>query len=211
MAVVTISRQFGAGGHTLGTTLAEKLGYQLVDREILKQIAEEAKVSIKWVEAVEKEAGGLLMRLVNSMVSASFIDRLIGEERADFDEKKYLSFVRRIITDIGDEGNAVIVGRGAQFILPDREDVIKILLVAELKDRIKFMSRHYDLNRNRAEDLVRREDKRRSTILGIFHSGNPDKPHLYTLVFNTSSISMEEAEDTIVNLVGRINEVRQAS
>ena len=78
MAVITISRQFGAGGHTLGGSLAARLGYQLVDRELLLEIARQADVSIDWVEAVREEAGGLMTRLIDGLVSSRFIERSSG-------------------------------------------------------------------------------------------------------------------------------------
>ncbi|MEW5723547.1 MAG: cytidylate kinase-like family protein [Thermodesulfobacteriota bacterium] len=204
MPVVTISRQFGAGGHTLGEMVAQRFGYQLVDQGVIHQIAQEAKVSVNWVEAVEKETGGLVMRIVNSLVSSSFIERLLGEPGADFDEKKYVQFVKRIIRDIAREGDAVIVGRGAQFILPEKEDIIKVLLVADLEDRIKFMMEHYDLARAKAEELVLREEKRRTVFLKVFYPGDPDDPKLYTMVINTGRVSLAEAEDLVTGLLGRI-------
>lgn len=204
MPVVTISRQFGAGGHTLGETVAKRFGYQLVDRSIVHQVAREANVSVKWVEAVEQEAGGLVMRLVHSLISTSFIERVLGDSGSDFDEKKYVQFIKRIIQDVAKAGDAVIVGRGAQFILPDSEETVKVLLVGDLEDRIRFMMNHYDLTRTKAEELVRREEKRRSTFLKVFYSGDPDDPSLYTLVINTSRVSLEEAEDAIMELLGHI-------
>ncbi len=204
MPVVTISRQFGAGGHTLGKTISERLGYLLVDRAIVEKIADEANVSVKWVEAVEREAGGLVMRLVNSLVSTNFIERLLGERGSDFDEKKYIRFLTRIIHDLAEDGDVVIVGRGAQFILPRQENIVKILLVAELEDRVKFMMKNYNMTRPSAEDLVRREEKRRAAFLKTFHPGNPDDPSQYTMVINSSRMSLKEAEDLITEYLGDI-------
>ena len=68
MAVITISRQFGAGGKTLGKMVADKLGYTFADDDIIQMVAETANVSPHWVETVEKEAGGKLSRVVSSMV-----------------------------------------------------------------------------------------------------------------------------------------------
>ena len=62
MAVLTISRQFGAGGKTLGARVAQRLGYEFVDEGLLHKVAEKANVSLEWVEGVEREAGGHLMR-----------------------------------------------------------------------------------------------------------------------------------------------------
>jgi cytidylate kinase len=69
MAVITISRQFGAGGKTVGKMIADKLGYTFADDDIIQMVAEAANVSPHWVESIEKEAGGKLSRVVSSMVS----------------------------------------------------------------------------------------------------------------------------------------------
>ena len=78
MSVLCISRQFGAGGKTLGQRLAKRLGWTFVYDEVLDEVAKEAKVSPEWVEAVDKEAGDWLMRFVNSLVASNFIERHLG-------------------------------------------------------------------------------------------------------------------------------------
>ena len=112
MAVITISRQFGAGGHTLGGSLAARLGYQLVDRELLLEIARQADVSIDWVEAVREEAGGLMTRLIDGLVSSRFIERVVGDSASYFDEKKYIRFFRKVTLEVAREGDVVFVGGG---------------------------------------------------------------------------------------------------
>ena len=204
MPVVTVSRQFGAGGHTLGNVVANRLGYQLVDRSLLQQVAEEANVSPRWVEAVEKEAGGLLMRICHMLVSSNFIERHLGSSGSDFDQKKYVAFITKIIQDLAEEGDVVIVGRGAQFILPDSEEIIKVLIVAELEDRIKFMMERYSLTQSQAEQMIRKEEKRRCSFLNLFDPRDPDEPDIYNLVLNTSHINLETAEDLVVQLVGEV-------
>ena len=77
MAVITISRQFGAGGETLGKKVAERLGYTFAHRDILQRVAEEANVSEDWVEAFEKEAGRRFSRFISGMVSHRLVDRVL--------------------------------------------------------------------------------------------------------------------------------------
>ena len=75
MAVITISRQYGAGGKTLGKLISERLGYTFADNNIVQLVAKEANVSTNWVESFEKEAGSKLSRLINTMVSQRWVDR----------------------------------------------------------------------------------------------------------------------------------------
>lgn len=112
MPIVTISRQFGAGGLTLAKAVAERLKYKFVSASILDNIAKEANVSVEWIKSVEKHAGDGIMRFLSRLVSSDFIDRHVGEDRSDFDEKKYVTFLANLITKIAEEDNVLFLGRG---------------------------------------------------------------------------------------------------
>lgn len=198
---MTISRQFGAGGKTLGEFVARRLGYQFIDEAIMQKVAEEANVSVRWVEGVEREAGGRLMRVLSSLVPSSFIERHVGEERSDFDESKYVEFLKKVMIDLAKEDNVVFLGRGSQFILADAPDVVKVLLVAERADRILFLMDHYKLERGQAETMIGREERKRARFLANFHGGDVNDPSLYNIVLNTSLIPIEVAELQICDLV----------
>ena len=90
MAVLSISRQFGAGGWTLGKSISKQLGYKFVSSEIINEMAKEANVSTEWIKGVEKHAGDWLMRFVNKFVDGEFIEKHVGERKTDFDENKYI-------------------------------------------------------------------------------------------------------------------------
>ena len=79
MAVFTISRQFGAGGKTLGNMVAETLGYTFADSSIIQMISKQANVSAKWVQSFEKEAGGMMSRAISSIVSQRMVDRILKD------------------------------------------------------------------------------------------------------------------------------------
>ncbi len=207
MAILCISRQFGAGGKTLGEKVSETLGYQFVDEGLMEKVAEEANVSVRWVEGVEREAGGYLMRFLSSVVPSSFIDRHLGDSGKDFDEKRYVSFLSKVIEDLSEANNVVFLGRGSQFILADNPEAVRILLVAERPDRIKFMQKHYNLDREKAEAVVNREARKRERFLRNFHQGDPNDPSLYHMVINTSLLSLEAAKEQICELVLRQIEV----
>lgn len=201
MAVLTISRQFGAGGKTLGQRVAARLGYQFVDEGLLEMVAEKANVSLRWVEGVEREAGGHLMRFLSTLVPSSFIDRHVGESGSDFDEKRYVEFLSRIIQDLAAEDNVVFLGRGSQFILHDHPSTVRVLLVAERHDRIKFMEENYGLTPEKAAGLVNTESRKRERFLSHFFKGNPNDPSLYHMVLNRSLVPLDAAEEQICELV----------
>ena len=205
MAVITISRQFGAGGKTLGTMIADELDYEFADSEIIEKFAEMANVSTHWVETVEKEAGGKLSRFVSKMVSKSLVDRILKDERGYIDEVIYLDYLVLIIAQIADEGNVVILGRGSQYILNDHPEACHVLLIDEFDNRVDFMKEHYELSYNRATQVVRSEDKRRKALYQKLGKTDYDNSFLYHLVINMSKVSLEEARQLVCNLVEKRN------
>jgi len=201
MAVITISRQFGAGGRTLGRMIAEKLQYTFADNEVIEMIAEAANVSPMWVESVEKEAGTRLSRAINRLVARNLVDRVLKNERGYIDEKIYLDYLVVIISQIGEEGDVVILGRGSQYILNDHPDAYHILLIDEYENRVRFIMKHYDLPRNKAESVVRAEDHRRLSLYRRIGKEDYDSPGLYHLVLNMSRIDLDTALRIVLSMV----------
>ncbi len=200
MAVITISRQFGAGGRTLGKMLANKLSYTFADNVVIQMIAENANVSAGWVESVEKEAGTRLSRVISKMVSQKWLDRVLANEKGYIDEEIYLDYLVIIISQLAEEGNAVILGRGSQYILDDHPDTYHILLIDELENRVKFMMKHYELDAAQAKRRVNNEDKRRLNLYKKLGKQDYDHPSLYHLTLNMSKFTMEEAQELICKL-----------
>jgi len=201
MAVITISRQFGAGGKTLGKMIADEFGYTFADSEIIKSVAEMANVSTHFVETVEKEAGGKFSRFISKMVSKPLLERVLKDERGYIDEEIYLDYLVLIIAQMADDGNVVILGRGSQYILNDHPDAYHVLLIDEFENRVHFMRTNYDLSKNRATQVVRAEDKRRKNLYQKLGKTDYDNPFLYHQVLNMSKISLEHAMQLVCKLV----------
>jgi cytidylate kinase len=201
MAVITISRQFGAGGKTLGQMVADKLGYPFADSDIIQRIAKEANVSEDWVESFEKEAGSRLSRFMSRMVSQRWIDQVLKNERGYLDEKIYLDYLVLVIAQMADEGNVVILGRGSQYILDDHPDAFHILLIDKIENRIKFLVDHYDLPQSKATRLVEDEDRRRRNLFNKLGKTDYDSSKLYHLVLNMGRLNFEKACSLVCSLV----------
>ena len=208
MAVITISRQFGAGGITLGKMVADALGYTFADSDIIQRVAKEANVSTNWVESFEKEAGSKLSRFISSMVSKRWVDRVLGDERGYLDEQIYLDYLVLIIAQFADEGDVVILGRGSQYILNDHPEAFHVLLVDDLENRIKFMIDQYDLSRKKAERMVENEDQRRINLYRRLGKSDFDDPMLYHLVLNMGRMDLHMAKEMICDMVTRKAELK---
>ena len=133
MAVITISRQFGAGGRTLGEKLCERFGFHLVDEFVIDELARKAKVSGDWLTAMEKEASSKLLGLISSIVSSGLLYRTPSAPDEEFERKKYIAFLTRVMTSMANEGGYVLLGRGAQLVLKNHPKAFHVLLVAELR------------------------------------------------------------------------------
>ena len=198
MPVITISRQFGAGGKTAGEMVARQLGYTFFDDQIIQMVAVQANVSPNWVKSIENEAGGTLQKFISGIGRKSFVQRISGT--GYLDEQIYLDILHKIILQISMDDNAVILGRGGQYVLAGLKNVYHVLLIADREDRIRFMETHYHLPRGRAEVVVGRQETRRLNLYRKFSKGDYDHPSLYHMVFNMSRLSLEEASEMICAL-----------
>ncbi len=201
MAVIAISRQYGAGGWAVGQIVADTLGYELIDHSMLDKVARDAKVSVKSVQEIEKSAGNFLLSLFSELAASMSVVRHVPGIKDEFDEKKYRLFLKRTISEIAVRGNAVIIGRGGQMVLKDHPKAIRIYLVAKDEDRIRYLMNFYGYDRERAESVAYKEEKKRLNFLTGFDAGNPEDAHLYHLVINSSLVRDAVSADFICSLV----------
>ncbi len=205
MSVITIAREFGAGGRTLGGMVAKEIGYTVIDEEIVEMVAMEANVSSDWVNKVEKETGteGMMERMLKRFgpFRKGYVNVAMEENPGYIDGNMYISLLHKVIPVIADGNNVVIIGRGGQYILGDRPDTYHFLMVATLEHRIKFMMEHYDLDRKQAQIVVEKQDKRRLNLYRNFSRTDYNEPYLYDMVFNMDRVSLEEAKANICHHV----------
>ncbi len=201
MAVITISRQFGAGGKTLSQKVAAQLGYSIAHEEIIEQLAEAASVSPAGIHAFEAEGEGVIDQSTGMLMPKRFLDHIFDPSRKYMDGKRYVKLLEKIIPSLANRGNIIFIGRGAQFLLKDREDTFHVLMVAEERDRIAFMEKNYNLSRSDAEVAIKKQGKRRTKLMKLFHTEDYDQPYYYTLVLNMSKIDMDHAVRLVCKLV----------
>ncbi|MBW2618658.1 MAG: cytidylate kinase-like family protein [Deltaproteobacteria bacterium] len=197
MAIISISRQYGAGGKVVGEMIAERLGYKLLDKAILTEVAKEAHISPDQVESLDRDKGDWLTRLVPKLLAHEDFVPFLPGTRVKYDENKFREFLKKVISKVGDEDRVVILGQSSQFILQDKKNVIKVFLYAEEEDRIKSLMKRYRLKRQQAYTIATSAEQNRIKFLRDFKMGDPDDRSLYHLLVNTSLISY----DTAVNLV----------
>jgi len=201
MAVITISRQFGAGGLSLGRKVADTLGYNFFDEEIIQLVAQKAQVSPDWVRSIEKEAGGKLDKFISNLIPRSVVDRILDDQRGYIDEEIYVDLLDQIVSKVAEADNSIILGRGGQYILKGHPGVFHVLLVADIENRIGFVETKYQLTRSQATQTVNSEDKKRINLYRKFNKTDYDRPDHYHLTLNMSKISLEKAAELVKALI----------
>ena len=117
------------------------------------------------------------------------------------DGNLYISLLHRVIPVIASQENVVIIGRGGQYILADHPDTYHFLMIADMEHRINFMMEHYNLDRKQARLVVDKQGKRRLNLYRYFARADYDHPILYHMVFNMNRVKLEEAVQTVCQLV----------
>ena len=200
MSVITISRQFGAGGKTLGEKVSAQLGYEFFDNELIQLTSIKAKVSADSVDALEKESHGVFRSFLSGVVPRNLRDILLERSSKDIEEDVYVDLLSQIITEIANDGNAVIIGRGSQYTLKNRKDTLHVLVAGQIADRIEFIRNKYNLLQHQAVEAVARDDRRRANLYHKFGITDYDSPHNYHLVLNMSKVDMETACELVLEL-----------
>ncbi|MDH3955967.1 MAG: cytidylate kinase-like family protein, partial [Desulfobacteraceae bacterium] len=178
MSVITISRQFGSEGKALGKRLSDTLGYYYADEDIIERAVVEVYLSPDGKKIFEAEPGDKMKRFISRLnpFGTSLMELPLSDKERHIDGFKYLELLNLIIPKIATDGNAVIVGRGGQYILQDVDDTYHLLLIAEEEDRIKFIEDDYRVSRTRIPQILKRMDKRRTNLYSYFGRKDYDDP-----------------------------------
>jgi len=205
MSVITICRQFGAGGKTLGSQVAEKLGYVLIDDQIVEMVAGEADVSSDWVDSVARETGseGLLERLLRKIgpFRKGYLETAMEEKPGYINGDLYIALLHKVIPTFAKQDNVVIIGRGGQYILAERPDTFHFLMVANTENRIKFMMEQYNIDRKKAQIVIEKQNKRRLNLYRYFDRTDYEQPELYHMSFNMNLLKMDDAVQAVCQIV----------
>jgi cytidylate kinase len=182
--IVTLEREFGSGGGGIAAELARRLGWKLWDQQLTCEIAKRAEVTEAAVALCDERVDGRLYRLAKTFWRGSYERSMSFANSRAFDTDRMIAMMEEIAGNIAEQGNAVIVGRGAPYFLRDREDTFRVFTYASYDEKIRrvlAMGR----KRDEAEDLVNNVDKER--IAYIKHYFNADWPtrSLYHLMINT--------------------------
>ena len=187
---VTISRDPGSGGRIIAAKLAEKLGFHVFYREVLHEMAKSAEVSEYLLESLDEKGHSVLEDWISSLVYERFLW-----------PDQYLQHLMKVVGTIAKHGRAVIVGRGANFILPPGRQ-FRVRVTAPQKLRIERVAREFNISQDQAKRrVIRTESERKAFIRKYFNSDIAD-PVNYDLILNSEILSIDHAVNLISAALG---------
>ena len=184
---IAVSREAGARGYTIGARAGLKLGWPVYNQELLEYIAQEG--------AFRQELAGHFSSEAFAWADAR-LEQLLREQNVS--QHPSVRELTRLILALGAEGEVVLIGRGAGFILP-REATLNVRIIAPLEDRVAYMSQRLRLTREEAAEQVRLRDTRRAEFLTTHFHRQPAEPHQYDLLLNSSLLGEEACADLIAH------------
>jgi cytidylate kinase len=197
--IITIEREYGSGGGEIAKGLAEHLGWKLWDRLLTEEIARLANCPDSVVQCREERNDPLYYRLFKSFLRGSYEGSINAHKLKLVDSECILKFTERVVRQAASAGNCVIVGRGSQHFLENRQDTLRVFLYAPREDKVQRVASRGKSERE-AQELVDTVDRERvDFIQKYFHVEWPTRS-LYHIMINTS-IGEESAIQTILNFM----------
>ncbi len=200
--VITIGRQYGSGGHDIGKLVAEKLGFTFYDKKLVEIAAKNSNISDETVKHIdEKATSSLLYSLVSGSYSIRGMNGPLYYEMP-LNDKLFIA-QSDVIKSVAAQENCVIVGRCADYVLDDVEDiqVINVFIYSPLEARVKRITNLYDLNEKQAKDKILKSDKQRKTYYSYYSNRDWGKMSNYDICINSGKIGIEESADMIADFV----------
>ena len=200
MAVITISKEFAAESEEFAKRLADRLGYSILDRQVVAHAAKELRISESEARSFQKERESRLLRLIDRYTS-SVVQKVVDRSYGRLDDKTYHEVTVKLVQRVAEEGNVIILGWGGQCILEHFPNAIHLRIVKNLEELIRWLKEHMEMDERSAKNLIEREEKESATYIEHYFNRSWDDPHLYHAVINLSRIPMDDAVECVVTWV----------
>ena len=187
--IITISREFGSGGRFIGEEVAKKLGIAYYDKNMISQIAEKSGLSPEYIQEsaeLSPKKGLLAYALAGRDITGRSVEDIVYEAQ------------RNVILDLAEKESCVIIGRNADYILQDRDDVLNVFIHGDMPEKIQRITRLYNVDEQEAVKMMADTDKRRRTNYNFYTDQSWGKASNYTLCLNSSQIGYDRCEKIIV-------------
>ena len=187
--IITISREFGSGGRFIGEEVAKKLGIAYYDKNIISQIVEKSGLSPEYIQEsaeLSPKKGLFAYALAGRDITGKSVEDMVYETQ------------RKVILELADKEPCVIIGRNADYILKDRDDVLNVFIHGDIPEKIQRIIRLYNVEEQEAAKMMADMDKRRMTNYNFYTEQKWGKASNYTLCLNSSQIGYDKCEEIII-------------
>ena len=187
--IITISREFGSGGRFIGEEVAKKLGIAYYDKNIIGQIAEKSGLSPEYIQEnaeLSPKKGLFAYAFSGRDITGKSVEDMVYEAQ------------RNIILELAEKEPCVIIGRNADYILKDRDDVLNVFIHGDMSEKIKRITGLYNVKEKEAVKMMADTDKRRRTNYNFYTDQNWGKASNYTLCLNSSQLGYDRCEAIIM-------------
>jgi len=202
--IITISRQYAAGGSEVARQVAGALGWSLVDNQLIDEVAVRAGLSREEVAEREERAPGFIERLARALATSA--PEFVAPESGtvpDLSVEHLLRITEKVVAELTAAGNVVVVGRAAPAVLAQRADALHVRIVAPRADRVARAMARRGLDAKQAEKMLHDTDANRARYHQQYYGRDWDDPMNYHLVLNTARLGIEGAAGVIVGVVRR--------
>ncbi|MBR4444814.1 MAG: cytidylate kinase-like family protein [Solobacterium sp.] len=192
--IITISRQYGSAGRGIGHKVAEKLGIECYDSQIIQKIAEESGFDAEYVRQNSE-----------GTAEPGFFASLTGMDLFTYSNRDTIWILQsKIINELAEKGPCVIVGRCADYILRDKYDLLRVFIYADDKDRIRRITEEYHEADAHPEKHLVANDKRRATYYDLYTDQKFGDYHYYDLCLSSSVLGLDLCADMIVQAYDKV-------
>jgi cytidylate kinase len=205
MPVVTINRQWGAGGETVGRMVAERLRWEYLDGKLIDQVAHRLGLAKDVVENYDEKTPGLLDRLLRQLATVDFsTPQDVAAWTPPFSDPAFdlnrsvLRVTQEVIRQAAAKGDCVIVGRGSAYILADRTDVLRVFLRSNVEARVNAVIGHEKVDEETARKLVKQHDANAAAYIKQVYGHDWLHPAHYDVVIDTGRVGHMKAVEAIL-------------
>lgn len=186
--VITISREYGSGGRYIGRLVANQLGINFYDKELIHKVAEKTGLSEEYIENNEQK------RALSDNLNNGYYAGMNNADELYVQESNF-------IKDIAQKESCVIIGRCADFILKDRKDVTKVFIYNDIENKIKRATKYYGMNKEKAEKEIKQINKLRANHYKYYTEKEWSNHDNYDLCINSDALGVEKSAQLICDFV----------
>jgi len=200
MAVITISKEFGTESEKVASRAAQKLGYEYIGEHLIAEIAKELHVSESEAEMFRKTSQSRILRFVDRY-TCSLVQKVVDREHGCLDDKNYYETTKKLVQNVYDAGNAIILGWGGQCILRGKPNTLHVRLIKDEETKIKEVMQNRNLEHKAAKAFIEREEGDLRAYIKHYFNEDWNAAHLYDLIIDMGKTSVEKAVDLICDNV----------